>query len=39
MKEEIALRWIKNVENDLKSVKHLLTFADAQTDVISFNCQ
>ena len=39
MKEEIALRWLKKAENDLKAVKHLLTFADAPTDVISFHCQ
>ena len=39
MKEEVALRWLKKAENDLKAVKHLLTFADAPTDVISFHCQ
>jgi HEPN domain-containing protein len=39
MKEEVALRWLMKAENDLKAVKHLLTFADAPTDVISFHCQ
>ena len=39
MKEEIALRWLMKAESDLKAVKHLLTFADAPTDVISFHCQ
>ena len=39
MKEEVALRWLMKAENDLKAVKHLLTFEDAPTDVISFHCQ
>jgi HEPN domain-containing protein len=39
MKEEVVLRWLKKAENDLKTVKHLLTLEDAPTDVISFHCQ
>ena len=39
MKEDVAMRWITKAENDLKAVKHLLTFEDAPTDVISFHCQ
>ncbi|RZN40360.1 MAG: HEPN domain-containing protein [Methanophagales archaeon ANME-1-THS] len=39
MKEEVVLRWLKKAENNLKTVKHLLTLEDAPTDVISFQCQ
>jgi HEPN domain-containing protein len=39
MKEEVVLRWLKKAENDLKTVKHLLTLEDAPMDVISFHCQ
>ena len=39
MKEDVAMRWITKAENDLKAVKHLLTFEDSPTDVISFHCQ
>ena len=39
VKEEVVLRWLKKAENDLKTVKHLLTLEDAPTDVISFHCQ
>jgi len=39
MKEEVVLRWLKKAENDLKTVKYLLTLEDAPTDVISFHCQ
>ena len=39
MKADVSRRWLAKAENDLKAVKHLLTFEDSPTDVISFHCQ
>ena len=36
MKEEVVLRWLKKAENNLKTVKQLLTLEDAPMDVIAF---